>query len=82
MNENSPICARLAEIVKALATGCRNASMIRKAAADFPITMMNSVQSTGSGSRTTLIGSNSIPTETKNKTAKASRNGSDSSAAR
>ena len=44
--------------------------------------MMNSVPSTGSGSRTRLIGSNSMPTETKNSTAKASRSGSDSSAAR
>ncbi|MGY4380605.1 hypothetical protein ACVWZ3_008244 [Bradyrhizobium sp. i1.3.6] len=41
-----------------------------------------SVASSGQGSRTTLIGSNIMPTETKNSTAKASRSGSDSCAAR
>ncbi len=43
---------------------------------------MASVPSSGSGSRTRLMGSNSIPTEMKNSTAKASRKGRDSSAAR
>ena len=44
--------------------------------------MMNSVASNGQGSRSTLAGSNSMPTETKNSTAKASRSGNDSWAAR
>ena len=44
--------------------------------------MISRVASTGSGSRHTIIGSTSMPTETKNSTAKASRSGSVSCAAR
>jgi hypothetical protein len=43
---------------------------------------MNSVAARGNGARKTLAGSKSMPTETKNRTAKASRNGNDSWAAR
>ena len=82
MNENSPICARLAEIVSAVDDGWPNARTIRKAATDLPTTMMNTVASTGSGSLSRIAGSNSMPTETKNSTAKASRSGSVSCAAR
>ncbi len=60
----------------------RTARTIRKAATDLPTTMISSVASSGSGSRSTIVGSNSMPTETKNSTAKASRSGSVSSAAR
>jgi hypothetical protein len=49
---------------------------------DLPKTMMSNVAATGQGSRTMVAGSNSMPTDTKNSTANASRNGSDSSAAR
>ena len=52
-----------------------------KAASDLPTRMMSSVASTGNGSRTRMEGSNSMPTETKNSTAKASRSGSVSVAA-
>ncbi len=44
--------------------------------------MMPTTASTRSGSRISIAGSNSIPTDTKNKTEKASRSGRDSSAAR
>ena len=44
--------------------------------------MMNSVASSGSGCETMIDGLNSMPTETKNSTAKASRSGSVSCAAR
>ncbi|MNN55545.1 hypothetical protein D3C81_1704270 [compost metagenome] len=43
---------------------------------------MATTASTCSGSSISTMGSNSMPTETKNSTAKASRSGSDSSAAR
>ena len=44
--------------------------------------MMKMVAISGSGAVTTIIGSNSMPTEAKNSTAKASRSGSVSCAAR
>src|SRR6187551_1375958 len=53
-----------------------------KAAADFPNKMIDSVAMMGSGSRMRIAGSNSMPTDTKNSTAKASRKGSVSDAAR
>ena len=76
MKENSPICARLAEIVSAVDSGGRTGARCAKAASDLPITMMKMVAISGSGAVTTTIGSNSMPTETKNSTAKASRSGS------
>jgi hypothetical protein len=82
MKENSPICARLAAIVIPVAQGWPKARTIKSAAADLPTTMMASVASTASGAVTGMLGSNSMPTETKNSTAKASRSGIASSAAR
>ncbi len=52
------------------------------AATVLPTRMMATVATSLPGSFQTTAGSNSMPTETKNSTAKASRNGSDSSAAR
>jgi hypothetical protein len=52
-----------------------------KAARDFPKTMIRNVARTGPKSRITIIGSNSIPTDTKKRTAKASRRGRVSEAA-
>ena len=51
------------------------------AASDLPTTITSSTLSTASGSRTTMVGSNSMPTETKNSTANASCSGSESAAA-
>ncbi|GAV34303.1 hypothetical protein ROTAS13_01968 [Roseomonas sp. TAS13] len=82
MKENSPICARLAEMVTAVPLGWPKARTIIQAAADLPSTMMAMVPSTAQGASTSTFGSNSMPTETKNSTAKASRKGSASSVAR
>ena len=82
MKENSPIWARLADTVRAVDVGYPNARTIRNAAIDLPRMMISTVASTGRASRIRIIGSNSIPTDTKNSTAKASRSGSDSLAAR
>ena len=82
MNENSPICARLAEIVKAVETGWRNPRTIPNASTAFPSVMMRIVATSGPGCSTRTRGLNSIPTETKNSTANASRRGSVSCAAR
>src|SRR5687767_15569332 len=46
------------------------------AASELPSITMARVASTGSGSRHSAAGSNSMPTETKNSTANASRSGS------
>ena len=54
----------------------------KKATTDLPKIMIASVASTASGCSSRIIGSNSIPTETKNSTANASRSGSVSCAAR
>ena len=55
---------------------------MKNAAIDLPSTMISTTTNTCSGSLTSVAGSNSMPTDTKNSTAKASRSGSDSSAAR
>ena len=81
MNENSPICARLTAMVAAVPSGRPNSCTMASAATDLAMTMMATVASTGSGSRTRIAGSNSMPTEMKNSTAKASRSGSVSDAA-
>src|SRR5205823_12053286 len=47
----------------------------------LPTSTSSTTPPIASGSCTRMVGSNSMPTETKNRTAKASRNGSDSSAA-
>jgi hypothetical protein len=54
----------------------------RAAASDLPSMMIATTASTCSGSLDSTAGSNSMPTETKNSTANASRSGSDSCAAR
>ncbi|MNE61131.1 hypothetical protein D3C80_1563210 [compost metagenome] len=82
MKANSPICARLAEMVSAVRLEWPNIFTSRNAAADLPNTIIASVASTARGSLIRIIGSNSMPTETKNSTAKASRSGKVSWAAR
>ena len=69
-------------MVNAVEVGWPNSRTIANAASDLPKTTISTVASTGPGSRTRMAGSNSMPTETKNSTAKASRSGSDSCAAR
>ncbi len=69
-------------MVSAVGVSCRKARTITKAAIDLPTMMIRTATSTGRKSFTRIIGSNSIPTATKNSTAKASRNGSVSLAAR
>ena len=76
MKENSPICARLAEIVSAVERRMPNSRTIAKAATDLPITMISTSRARRAARARTIIGSNSMPTETKNSTAKASRSGS------
>ena len=79
---NSPICARLVAIVSAVRCEWPNRRTSPKAARDLPKIMMASVASTASGCSIRISGSNSMPTETKNSTANASRSGSVSWAAR
>ena len=43
MKENSPICARLAEMVSAVESGWRNSLTMANAASDLPTTMMRKV---------------------------------------
>ena len=81
MNENSPICARLAAMVSAISLDLPSIRTTAQAASDLPTMMIASVSSTSSGCSSRIIGSNSMPTETKNSTANASRSGSESSAA-
>ena len=82
MKENSPICARAAETVSAVRTGCFRSSTTPNAASDFPATMTPSTMSTRSGSCTRIAGSNSIPTATKKRAENASSKGLMSAAAR
>lgn len=81
MNENSPIWARAAATVKLVPRSSRNTWVMARAASDLPRRMMNRTPATASGARTRTLGSNSIPTETKNSTAKASLSGRARSAA-
>ena len=77
MNENSPICARLAAIVSAVASGWRKARTMRQRRdrlADHDD--QHASRAPPAAARTRIDGSNSMPTETKNSTAKASRSGS------
>ena len=82
MNENSPICARLADTVSAVLSGYRNASTIANAASDLPNRMIETTMRTFSGCSSRIAGLKSMPTDTKKSTENASRSGSDSSAAR
>src|SRR5213592_3876629 len=75
MKENSPICARAAETVSAVRTGCFRSSTTPNAASDFPATMTPSTMSTRRGSCTRIAGSNSIPTATKKRAENASSKG-------
>ncbi len=81
MKANSPICASEAEMVSAVALEWPNARTMKNAAADLPNMMIAAVASTCHGCSTRMAGLNSMPTETKNSTAKASRSGSESLAA-
>ncbi|KAG1255064.1 hypothetical protein G6F66_014943 [Rhizopus arrhizus] len=54
---------------------------MKNAAADLPNMMISTVASTCHGCWMRMFGSNSMPTETKNSTANASRSGSESCAA-
>ena len=81
MKENSPICASEAEMIRRPSADGRTARTTRKAASDLPTRMMQTVASSANGAANRIAGSNNMPTETKNSTAKASRNGSDSVAA-
>ena len=82
INANSPICARLVAIVSAVRCEWPNMRTSRSAATDLPKIIIARVPSTASGCSSRIIGSNSIPTETKNSTANASRSGRVSCAAR
>ena len=82
MNENSPIWARLAEIVRDVWSGWPKARTMTSAASDLPIMTMKTTARTWSGLRTRIVGSKSIPTATKKSTAKASCSGRASAAAR
>ena len=82
MKENSPIWARLAEIVRDVWRGWPKARTMARAAIDLPIMTMKTTRRTWRGLRTRIVGSNSIPTATKKSTANASWSGSASAAAR
>lgn len=71
----------LAEMVNAVPVGWPNARTMKNAAADLPNMMMATVASTCHGCWTRMLGSNSMPTDTKNSTANASRSGNESCAA-
>ena len=81
MKENSPICDRLTAIVSAVRIGSLSRRTMPNAAIALPTTMIRNVASTCHGWSTRMCGLNSIPTETKNSTANASRIGSESAAA-
>ena len=81
MNENSPICASEAVIINAAERECPNSLTTKNAAIDLPTRMISTVASSAKGAARMMVGSNNMPTETKNSTAKASRKGSDSVAA-
>ena len=81
MNENSPICASEAATSSAASRAPPSRRTATKAIAGVMTSTRISAPTIGSGSSTRIVGSNSIPTETKNSTANASRSGSDSSAA-
>ena len=81
MKENSPIWASAAATVRLVALSSLKTVVMPIAAMDLPTMTMPRTPSTASGSRSRIVGSNNIPTETKNSTAKASRSGRDRSAA-
>ena len=82
MNENSPICASATATASATRNGYRSSHTISSAASGFPTSTTASVEASSAGMPQAVRGSSSIPTETKNETANASRIGSASDAAR
>ena len=82
MNENSPICASATATESAMRRGLRNSLTTMKAASGLPSNTMPRVARISGQSLMSEAGLNSIPTETKKRTAKASRMGSASAAAR
>ena len=81
MNENSPICPRAPVTMAAASPDSPNARKRKKLTADRNTTMMPTVAISGHGLPSSTRGSNSMPTDTKNNTANASRSGSVSFAA-
>ena len=82
MKLNSPIWPSVMPTSKAEAIDRPDMRITTAAHIALPNMMMAATTSSLSGSRHSTWGSNSMPTETKNSTANASRSGSDSSAAR
>ena len=82
MNENSPIWASATATETAVRSGWPSIRTIASAASGLPSRITARVAATTPGERVRWCGSNSIPTETKNSTAKASRIGRASVAAR
>ena len=82
IKENSPICAKLMPTVIAVLSGYLKSNTKATAASVLPTVMIKITISNLIGSFHTISGLRSMPTETKKRTANASRNGRDSSAAR
>ena len=81
MNENSPTWARPADTVSATRSGCPNRSTNPNLNSPLPTTIRISTATIAMGIASNEAGSRSIPTDTKNSTAKASRSGIESAAA-
>ena len=82
MKENSPICASAAATGMAIDGDTPRNRITARATAGLTRTTISTVARIARGARTSVEGSKSIPTETKNSTAKASRIGRASEAAR
>ena len=82
MNENSPIWASAMATESATRNGYRKANTMANAASGLPTRTTASVAATSPGACTREAGVRSMPTDTKNKTANASRMGRASDAAR
>ena len=82
MKENSPICDRTTATGSPTRSGLPRSVVIASAARGFPNSTTASVRAMRPGARNRYCGSSSMPIETKNRTAKASRIGKASDAAR
>src|SRR6478735_6945043 len=82
MNENSPIWASATATVTDALNGYPNAQTSTSATNGLPTSTMASAPSTSRGDCNKAAGASSMPTDTKNSTANASRIGSASDAAR